>query len=375
MRRFGQQPTTPQRRRFQSNQPPVVLFVSATGWLAGPTRSLATVIRYRGEPRTCVLASPTGELPDLVIREGAVGQFVPLRRHKKWERLSRISATVTASTWIVRHRRAVGAIHANGLSELNTIGLGALIARVPVVVWNHSSVPSPIAGRMARVWRTVLPFVQWVAVSPIARTAVHSATGLPEQDVIVIPNPIDLNDVHKAVPSHRISPISVGYLSEASERKGFGVLLEAARLMDDSDVEWRLFTELVPGTAAWDGARSVGQVRNFGRLEDVAMAYAQCDIVFCPSFSESFGRVAAEAMANGIPVVASDIPAFRDLVGHGEAGLLFPPGNARAAAIAVKELANGQVLRQRLGEEGRRRTAMLSPSNVVPLLERLYRSY
>jgi len=51
-----------------------------------------------------------------------------------------------------------------------------------------------------------------------------------------------------------------------------------------------------------------------GRTLDVSQAYGRADIVLCPSREESFGRIAAEAMMNSIPVVASDIPAYRELV-------------------------------------------------------------
>lgn len=72
-------------------------------------------------------------------------------------------------------------------------------------------------------------------------------------------------------------------------------------------------------------------------MEDL---YATASIVFCPSYREACSLVAAEGMANGIPVVATDIPTFRELVGEDEAGLLFPPGDATSAANAIKLLAH-----------------------------------
>lgn len=355
--------------------PRLILFVSATGWLAGPTRSLATVIRHVQLPDACVLASPRGELPDLVLREGIASQFIPLRRHSRWERLSRLMASMTASAWLVRHRRVVKAVHANGLSELNLIGPGAFIAGTPVVVWNHSSVPSPIAGRMARLWRFLLRYVRWAAVSPIAEVAVRAATRLTEAEVAIIPNPIDPGEVVSGGSrSQSGSPLKVGYFSEASDKKGFGVLLEAARLLQNESIEWLLYTELLPGTSAWRLANAISSLKLCGRQEGVARAYRECDIVFCPSFGESFGRVAAEAMANGIPVVASDIEAFRNLVGNGKAGLLFATGNAREAARVISELACTPSLREALGAEGRRRAGVLEPWMIVPRLAAMYGS-
>ena len=58
----------------------------------------------------------------------------------------------------------------------------------------------------------------------------------------------------------------------------------------------------------------------------------------CPSVLESFCRVAAEAMLNGIPVVGSDLAPIRALLGDDEAGLLFPVGDTHRAAEAIARL-------------------------------------
>jgi glycosyltransferase involved in cell wall biosynthesis len=81
-------------------------------------------------------------------------------------------------------------------------------------------------------------------------------------------------------------------------------------------------------------------------------------VVVCPSVQESFCRVAAEAMLNGIPVVGSDLEPVRALLGDGDAGLLFPVGDVAAGAEAIVRLARDPGLRQRLGDQGRARAAV-----------------
>ena len=73
--------------------------------------------------------------------------------------------------------------------------------------------------------------------------------------------------------------------------------------------------------------------------------YARCDVVVCPSVLDSFCRVAAEAMLNGIPVAGSDLPPIRALLGDDEAGLLFPVGDTEAAAEAIARLVGDERLR------------------------------
>ena len=79
-------------------------------------------------------------------------------------------------------------------------------------------------------------------------------------------------------------------------------------------------------------------------------------------------------MCNGLPVVATDIEPLHELVGDGEAGLLFPPGDAEAAAVALRRLLIDPALRRTCGERGRERAANFAPARVVDRLAELYGS-
>ena len=98
------------------------------------------------------------------------------------------------------------------------------------------------------------------------------------------------------------------------------------------------------------------------------------DIVIVPSREESFSMVTAEAMLNGIPVVASNLEPLRDLLDgtSSPAGLLFPIGDEAAAARAIAILAEDAELRARLGAEGKRRA---SAFRVEEVAARFLRSY
>ena len=82
---------------------------------------------------------------------------------------------------------------------------------------------------------------------------------------------------------------------------------------------------------------------------------AAADLLLCPSRREPFGRVAVEAMALGLPVVATDVGGLPEIVLHGETGQLVPPGDRAALFDAVARLAADRGLRRELGEAGRRR--------------------
>ena len=62
-------------------------------------------------------------------------------------------------------------------------------------------------------------------------------------------------------------------------------------------------------------------------------ALAQIDLLVLPSMAEGFGLVLIEAMAAGVPVVATNVAGIRDVVVNGETGVLVPPGDAPGAAV------------------------------------------
>ena len=85
---------------------------------------------------------------------------------------------------------------------------------------------------------------------------------------------------------------------------------------------------------------------------DLPAYYAAADICVVPSLHEMFGLVALEAMACGIPVVASDAGGLRELVRHGETGLLCRPGDAAALAEALDALLGDASFAGRMGAKG-----------------------
>jgi len=91
--------------------------------------------------------------------------------------------------------------------------------------------------------------------------------------------------------------------------------------------------------------------RRLGFLDRATLAtlYASADLCVLPSFSETCGLVALEAMASGLPVIAADAGGLRESVRHGENGLLAPPHDAGAFAAAIIELVNDAERRRALG--------------------------
>ncbi|HYF25708.1 MAG TPA: glycosyltransferase [Baekduia sp.] len=99
------------------------------------------------------------------------------------------------------------------------------------------------------------------------------------------------------------------------------------------------------------------RVRLLGRVErqDVPALLRSADVAVCAPWYEPFGMVAVEAMACGVPVVASAVGGLQDTVVHGETGLHVPPRDPAAVAEALRRLAADPVRRVAMGEAGARR--------------------
>jgi glycosyltransferase involved in cell wall biosynthesis len=97
------------------------------------------------------------------------------------------------------------------------------------------------------------------------------------------------------------------------------------------------------------------QVRFLGLRTDVPRLLNALDLFVHPSVRESFGRAAVEAMATGLPLVATRVGGLSEVVVDGETGLLVPPADPAALGAAIGRLRADPELRKKMGESGRRR--------------------
>jgi glycosyltransferase involved in cell wall biosynthesis len=111
-----------------------------------------------------------------------------------------------------------------------------------------------------------------------------------------------------------------------------------------------------------------------GWREDADALLAGCDVFCSPALIEGIGSTNLEALAHGLPVVASAVGGIPEAVVDGETGLLVPPGDVAALAGALLRLIDDPELRRRLGEGGRRRfTAEFSVPRMAERYLVLYR--
>jgi phosphatidylinositol alpha-mannosyltransferase len=149
-----------------------------------------------------------------------------------------------------------------------------------------------------------------------------------------------------------IEPLRVLFIGQAVARKGVPVLLSAFEALREQvpatlTLVGALPQEVAPLLLEEHGVRALGRVGEHEKVRELARA----DVLCAPSLhGESFGMVLTEGFAAGLPVVASDIPGYRDVVRDGRDGVLVPPGDPLALADALRAMALDGARRARMAQ-------------------------
>ena len=147
------------------------------------------------------------------------------------------------------------------------------------------------------------------------------------------------------------------FIGQAVERKGLPVLLRAFEALRDHVPATLTLVGASGAEVAYmmlddRGVRTLGKVSEQRKLQELSRA----DVLCAPSLDgESFGMVLTEAFAAGVPVLASDIPGYRDVVRDGLDGQLLPAGDPLALAEALRGLALDPARRVRMAAAARER--------------------
>ncbi len=169
-----------------------------------------------------------------------------------------------------------------------------------------------------------------------------------------------------AAPRAPDAPFTLLMVGTLHEVKGQPFLIEGCRLLHEQGLNFScLLVGDGPDQAALqqqiERAGLSARVHLVGRKtrDEIAALLQQADVLVAPSVPTQSGRregipvVLMEAMAAGLPVVASDLSGIPELVRDGENGLLVPPRDSVALAAALARLAASPALRERLGRAGR----------------------
>jgi len=156
----------------------------------------------------------------------------------------------------------------------------------------------------------------------------------------------------------------IGLMGRLILEKGLREFFAAARILCDARPDLYVIVggDVLPtDRGAWktqlmakvDAAGLTSRFRFPGFVTDVYGCLCAFDILVHPTYKESFGRVIAEAMATGLPVVATNVRGCRELVVHSVTGLLVPHKDVEGLVKAISVLLNDSAMRRAMGDAGR----------------------
>jgi glycosyltransferase involved in cell wall biosynthesis len=348
-----------------------LLIVSLSPLLGGAERSMLLLARHLPEHGwDTVVACPPGELAARVRQAGIEAAVV------SWRSVDAVSRRTGA-----RKRYPPGALLAAAAASLGNALRVLVLARrlqVDVVVSNslHAHPFVTLGGRLAGrrvVWhvrdivdpgrgRTLLAGIARWAHGLLAVSQAVAAT-VPHRRRLVLANPVELGGWER--PGTAPARV-VGFIGRLDREKGLDELIQAAELVDASFVvvgEPRYTPpEYLDELMAMADRRAPGRVRFVGAVDGPGQALPGFAVLAVPSRREPFGRVAAEALLCGVPVVAAATGGLPEVVRDGVDGFLYPSGDVRALADRLRRLLDDDELRARMSAAARAGAARFLPS-------------
>jgi L-malate glycosyltransferase len=270
--------------------------------------------------------------------------------------------------------REIAVLHTCELYS-NIFGLpGAALASVAVRIGSRRGFVEPPG--LQRLQRFAYTFAHRVVANSRAAAERLRIEGISSSKIEIIPNGID----PAMFPPHDYSPRPrrIAMIACLREEKRVDVLITAAATILERypDAEFLIAGDGTCREALEEQARETGvmhRCRFLGHRDDVPEVLAGADVFVLPSRSEAFPNSIIEAMAAGLPVVASDVGGIPELVEDGRTGRLVPPGDPQALGRALLEFLDHPDRIEACGRAGRDRIERsYSFGRMVQQFETLY---
>lgn len=240
--------------------------------------------------------------------------------------------------------------------------------------YRHRTAPKPAEALKLRIVRRPLAaarahvlWSEWARRSLIDDYAID-----PRRTFVIAP----ATDTRSWKPRARTQDGTTRFLFVGAdfERKGGRLLLEAVAQMPGS---WQL--EIVTQSQVPESP-NVRVHRNLRpNSPELRQMFGEADVLVLPTVADALPLVVVEAMAAGLPVIATRVAAIPEAVEHGVTGLLVPPGDLRSLTDALIRLARSPAERHAMGERARavavrRHDARINGKRIIGLMKRLARN-
>lgn len=275
-------------------------------------------------------------------------------------------------------RDGVDLIHGYGINL--QAAFAARLARVPLV-WSliDSGAPGLIRALAARLLARWSSSVLLDGRTMLSR---YPAVGRGRTSLKVYYPPVDLSRFNPRAEGSHGRSFTVGTVANINPDKGLDVLVDAAAIvLEQVDGRFEVtgarhatHDALADGLVAQAARLPNGSFAFLGESDDVPGRLARLDVFVVSSRREGTTTTAIEAMACGLPVVATQVGGVPEVVEHGVTGILVPSGDPAALASAILRLARDPQLRIEMGRRGRERAEeRFGSAPFVALVEEAYR--
>lgn len=372
-----------------------VLFVDHTGQIGGAELILMDVVQGRSESTAFLfdqgpLAKALSDRgPSVITSRWGIG-LSRFRRDSSWLKALPLAGGLAAIIAELAHvARRHDVVYANSQKAFVLSAIANIVACKPLIWHLHDIISPAHFGALQRRLQVGLAnrFAAKVIVPSEAAAAAFIAAGGRRALVEVVPNGLAVEPLPMSRQELRQrlglppGPL-VGVFSRLARWKGQHILIEALAKLPGAHciiVGDALFGEQ---DYAAELRKQVGElglgdrVHFLGHRSDVPLLMQSVDAMVHPSIDpEPFGRTLVEAMLAGVPVIATDAGAAPDILEHGRAGMLVPPGDARALAEALDAvLAEPEILKPQLDYASRRARTHYSLARMLDSIGLLIRN-
>jgi len=371
-----------------------VVYLDHCAQLSGAELALLTLLPSLVDVDAHVILAEDGPLVSRLVRQGISVEVMGMAdvarqvsRHRV--RPGALPARSMASTagYVLKLARRLrrlqpDLVHTNSLKAAVYGGVAARLAGIPVVWHVHDRIADDyLPGAAVHLMRAMSAHIPDRIVA--SSEATLATLGRAADNGVVVANPVRAGSPATARPrAGRDEPLRVGMIGRLAPWKGQTVFLDAfARVFRGGQeqaviVGGALFGEDDYGDGLQRQAAALGlteRVEFRGFRDDVTAELATMDIAVHASIvPEPFGQVIVEAMAAGVPVIASDAGGPAEIITPGVDGLLSPPGDVGALATSLRRLADDPGLRERLRVAGHRRARDFAPDQVAGAMMGVY---
>jgi glycosyltransferase involved in cell wall biosynthesis len=279
--------------------------------------------------------------------------------------------------WKILHKKSFDIIHSNTPTVVLAAGLASKLCGTPMRITSRR-VNFPLKSALSR-FKYNWTQEQIVTVSNSIRTTLLRC-GIDPQKIKVIYEGVDTNwiDIQKPSPLKTKHDLIIGTVAHMSSEKGHNVLLEAAAelIPQFPNIAFVLVGDGKLASALSQQAIQLGIEKNIiftGFRSDSESLMKNFDIFCLPSLSEGLSSAILVAMANRLPVVATNVGGITELVADKQTGFIVGPKQPSDLASALSKLIQSPNLRNQMGNMGRKRVEeKFTLKNKLDQTERLY---